>query len=575
MMKLMKRLKPYWLSITAVLVLTFGQVIGQLYLPTLMSNIIDKGVVTGDTDYIWSTGMKMLLISFASVILSVIVVYLASRISMGFGKELRDKIFTKVEDFSLQEFDKVGTSSLITRTTNDVVQIQNVLYMMMRLMVMAPIMLLGGIIIMAVGRDAKLSLIFVVVLPLLLLLVVILGGKAMPMFKSLQKKMDKLNRVIREGLTGIRVVRSFNRNEDELEKFEEANADYATTAIKVNRLLSLMSPLMMLLMNLTSIAIVWIGSIFIGNGDMQVGDLMAFIQYAMQIMMSFMMLSAVFIMIPRAGASAERINEVLDMNAEILNPENPKTSTPPAKLSFEHVTFRYEGAEKPVIEDITFEANAGETIAIIGSTGAGKSTLINMIPRFYDVESGVVKINGIDVREMDQSSLRQKIGLVPQKAVLFTGTIASNMRYGKEDATDEEIWEALRTAQAENFVSKLANGLGSRVEQGGNNFSGGQKQRLSIARSLIRKPEIYIFDDSFSALDFKTDAKLREALKAETTEAVTLIVAQRITSVVNSDQIIVMNEGKIAGMGTHEELKESNQIYQEIMRSQLSEEEIA
>ncbi|EAD5296640.1 ABC transporter ATP-binding protein [Listeria monocytogenes] len=574
MMKLMKRLKPYWLSITAVLVLTFGQVIGQLYLPTLMSNIIDKGVVTGDTDYIWSTGMQMLLISFASVILSVIVVYLASRISMGFGKDLRDKIFTKVEDFSLQEFDKVGTSSLITRTTNDVVQIQNVLYMMMRLMVMAPIMLLGGII-MAVGRDAKLSLIFVVVLPLLLLLVVILGGKAMPIFKSLQKKMDKLNRVIREGLTGIRVVRSFNRNEDELEKFEEANADYATTAIKVNRLLSLMSPLMMLLMNLTSIAIVWIGSIFIGNGDMQVGDLMAFIQYAMQIMMSFMMLSAVFIMIPRAGASAERINEVLDMNAEILNPENPKTSTPPAKLSFENVTFRYEGAEKPVIEDITFEANAGETVAIIGSTGAGKSTLINMIPRFYDVESGVVKINGIDVREMDQSSLRQKIGLVPQKAVLFTGTIASNMRYGKEDATDEEIWAALRTAQAENFVSKLANGLGSRVEQGGNNFSGGQKQRLSIARSLIRKPEIYIFDDSFSALDFKTDAKLREALKAETTEAVTLIVAQRITSVVNSDQIIVMNEGKIAGIGTHEELKESNQIYQEIMRSQLSEEEIA
>ncbi|MBC2101714.1 ABC transporter ATP-binding protein [Listeria marthii] len=574
MMKLMKRLKPYWLSITAVLVLTFGQVIGQLYLPTLMSNIIDKGVVNGDTDYIWSTGMQMLLISFASVILSVIVVYLASKISMGFGKDLRDKIFTKVEDFSLQEFDKVGTSSLITRTTNDVVQIQNVLYMMMRLMVMAPIMLLGGII-MAVGRDAKLSLIFVVVLPLLLLLVVVLGGKAMPMFKSLQKKMDKLNRVIREGLTGIRVVRSFNRSEDELEKFEEANADYATTAIKVNRLLSLMSPLMMLLMNLTSIAIVWIGSIFIGNGDMQVGDLMAFIQYAMQIMMSFMMLSAVFIMIPRAGASAERINEVLDMEAEILNPENPKTSTPPAKLSFENVTFRYEGAEKPVIEDITFQANAGETVAIIGSTGAGKSTLINMIPRFYDVESGVVKINGIDVREMDQSSLRQKIGLVPQKAVLFTGTIASNMRYGKEDATDEEIWEALRIAQAENFVSKLSNGLGSRVEQGGNNFSGGQKQRLSIARSLIRKPEIYIFDDSFSALDFKTDAKLREALKSETTEAVTLIVAQRITSVVNSDQIIVLNEGKIAGIGTHEELKESNQIYQEIMRSQLSEEEIA
>nr|WP_221635679.1 ABC transporter ATP-binding protein [Listeria aquatica] len=570
----MKRLKSYWLGITVVLLLTFIQVLGQLYLPTLMSNIIDKGIVQGDKSYIWKTGSFMLLISAGAVLLSVIIVYIASRTSMGFGRELRDKIFNKVENFSLQEFNKVGTASLITRTTNDVVQIQNVLYMMLRMMVMAPIMLIGGII-MAVSHDAKLSLIFVVVLPVLLLLVIGLGGKAMPMFKKLQKKMDKLNRVIREGLTGIRVIRAFNRNEDELTKFEEANNDYAVTAIGVNRLLALMSPIMMLIMNLTSIAVIWIGSHFISDGSMMVGDLMAFIQYAMQIMMSFMMLSAVFIFIPRAGASAERINEVLEMQAEIVDPASPKNGEKPTRLEFNQATFRYEGAEKPVIENISFKAKAGETVAIIGSTGSGKSTLINMIPRFYDVETGSVKVDGVDVREMSQAVLREKIGLVPQKAVLFTGDIESNMRYGKENATEEEIWEALEIAQAKNFVERGSKGLQARVEQGGNNFSGGQKQRLAIARALIRKPDIYIFDDSFSALDFKTDAKLRKRLKSETEDAVTLIVAQRITSVVDADQIIVLNEGKIAGIGTHEELKESNEIYQEIMRSQLSEEEIA
>ncbi|WP_439443743.1 ABC transporter ATP-binding protein [Listeria aquatica] len=574
MIRLLKRLKSYWLGITVVLLLTFIQVLGQLYLPTLMSNIIDKGIVQGDKSYIWKTGSFMLLISAGAVLLSVIIVYIASRTSMGFGRELRDKIFNKVENFSLQEFNKVGTASLITRTTNDVVQIQNVLYMMLRMMVMAPIMLIGGII-MAVSHDAKLSLIFVVVLPVLLLLVIGLGGKAMPMFKKLQKKMDKLNRVIREGLTGIRVIRAFNRNEDELAKFEEANNDYAVTAIGVNRLLALMSPIMMLIMNLTSIAVIWIGSHFISDGSMMVGDLMAFIQYAMQIMMSFMMLSAVFIFIPRAGASAERINEVLEMQAEIVDPASPKNGEKPTRLEFNQATFRYEGAEKPVIENISFKAKAGETVAIIGSTGSGKSTLINMIPRFYDVETGSVKVDGVDVREMSQAVLREKIGLVPQKAVLFTGDIESNMRYGKENATEEEIWEALEIAQAKNFVERGSKGLQARVEQGGNNFSGGQKQRLAIARALIRKPDIYIFDDSFSALDFKTDAKLRKRLKSETEDAVTLIVAQRITSVVDADQIIVLNEGKIAGIGTHEELKESNEIYQEIMRSQLSEEEIA
>lgn len=358
MIRLLKRLKSYWLGITVVLLLTFIQVLGQLYLPTLMSNIIDKGIVQGDKSYIWKTGSFMLLISAGAVLLSVIIVYIASRTSMGFGRELRDKIFNKVENFSLQEFNKVGTASLITRTTNDVVQIQNVLYMMLRMMVMAPIMLIGGII-MAVSHDAKLSLIFVVVLPVLLLLVIGLGGKAMPMFKKLQKKMDKLNRVIREGLTGIRVIRAFNRNEDELTKFEEANNDYAVTAIGVNRLLALMSPIMMLIMNLTSIAVIWIGSHFISEGSMMVGDLMAFIQYAMQIMMSFMMLSAVFIFIPRAGASAERINEVLEMQAEIVDPASPKNGEKPTRLEFNQATFRYEGAEKPVIENISFKAKAG------------------------------------------------------------------------------------------------------------------------------------------------------------------------------------------------------------------------
>lgn len=574
MLKLMKRLKEYWLGITAVLVLTFAQVMGQLYLPTLMSNIIDKGIVQGDNHYIWTTGFKMLGISLLSGIISIIVVFLASRVSMGFGRNIRDTIFKKVESFSLQEFDKVGTASLITRTTNDVVQIQNVVYMMLRMMVMAPIMLIGGII-MAVSHNAKLSLIFVVVLPVLLLLVVLLGSKAMPKFKSLQKKMDKLNRVIREGLTGIRVIRAFNHNKDELTKFEGANRDYAKTAISVNRLLSLMSPLMMLIMNLTSIAIIWIGSMLIKDGNMHVGDLMAFIQYAMQIMMAFMMLSAVFIFIPRAGASAERINEVLDIEAEILDPEQPQTAGQGAMISFDNVSFRYEGAEKPVIQHISFSAKAGETVAIIGSTGSGKSTLLNMIPRFYDAETGSVQINGIDVKDMEQEELRSLIGLVPQKANLFTGTITSNMKYGKEDATDTEIWEALELAQAQGFVSKLPEKLAHHVTQGGNNFSGGQKQRLAIARALIRKPAIYLFDDSFSALDFKTDAKLRKGLKETITDAVTIIVAQRITSVIDSDQIIVLNEGEIAGIGTHDELKANNQIYQEIMKSQLSEEEIA
>ncbi|AQY50261.1 putative ABC transporter ATP-binding protein [Listeria weihenstephanensis FSL R9-0317] len=574
MMKLMKRMGAYKWGIVLVLVMTFVQVIGQLYLPTLMADIIDKGVAKGDTAYIWKVGLEMLLISALSGGLSVVIVYYASKISMGFGRDLRDKIFGRVENYSLQEFDKIGTASLITRSTNDVVQIQNVLYMMLRMMVMAPIMLIGGVF-MAVGKDAKLSLIFVVVLPILLILVVLIGGKAMPMFKSLQKKMDKLNQVIREGLTGIRVIRAFNRGDDELKKFDGANEDYAKTAVGVNRLLSLMSPMMMLIMNLTTIAIIWIGAKFVGDGSMQVGDLMAFIQYATQIMIAFMMVSAVFIMIPRAAASAERINEVLEMDTEIHDPNDPKTAISPVSLEFDHVTFRYEGAEKAVIEDISFKAKAGETIAIIGSTGAGKSTMINMIPRFYDVAEGAVRVNGVDVKEMTQEELRMKIGLVPQKAMLFTGDIEENMRYGNENATEEEIWAGLRTAQSEDFVSKLSDGLKSRVEQGGNNFSGGQKQRLAIARALIRKPQIYIFDDSFSALDFKTDSLLRAALKPETRESVTIIVAQRITSVMDSDQIIVVNEGKIAGIGTHEELKETNTIYQEIMRSQLSEEEIA
>lgn len=540
-----------------------------------MSDIVDKGVVTGDTQYIWKIGGFMLLVAAGGMVCSITASFFSSKVATGFGKSLRSKIFSHVGEFSLHEFDKIGTASLITRTTNDITQVQQVLVMMLRMMVMAPMMCIGGII-MAFSKDAKLTIVLGIALPILVLAIVIIARSGIPLFKVMQIKLDNLNRVLRENLTGIRVIRSFNRVEHEKKRFNEANYDLTSTAIKVNKIMAAMMPIMMVVLNLTTVAIIWFGGIRISNGHMQVGDMMAFIQYAMQIMFSFIMLSMMFVMIPRASVSAVRINEVLGTVADIKNPSVSVLGEGKKGLvEFQNVTFSYPGAEMPAISTISFSMKPGEVTAIIGGTGSGKSTLINLIPRFYDVDSGKILVDGVDVREMTQESLREKIGFVPQTAILFTGTISENIRFGKENATDEEVQHAAKIAQATEFISNMPDGFNAVIAQGGTNVSGGQKQRLSIARALVRKPEIYIFDDSFSALDFKTDAKLRAALKEETIDSTVLIVAQRVSTIMDADQIIVLDDGEIAGIGKHRELMETSTVYREIVMSQLSEEEIA
>ncbi|WP_427179781.1 ABC transporter ATP-binding protein [Paenibacillus sp. TC-CSREp1] len=575
MMKLFRMLKPYRTPIIFILGLIFLQTMAELYLPTLMADIVNFGIVKGDVPYIWKIGGFMLLIAIGGTTCSIIASYLSSRTAGGFAKQLRSRVFRHVENFSLQEFDKLGTASLITRTTNDITQVQNVLTMMLRMMIMAPMMCIGGIF-MAVSQDAKLSTIFLVVLPVLAGAIAIIGSKGFPLFKQIQKKLDRLNLVLREQLTGIRVVRSFNRGEHERVRFNEANTELRDASIKVNVLMATVMPVMMLVMNFSMIAILYFGGLRLDSGHMNIGALIAFVQYAMQIMFSLIMVSMIFVMIPRASASAERINEVLDMQPDLSDPVQPSTmKSMQGTIEFDHVTFRYPGAENAALSDISFTARSGETTAIIGGTGSGKTTLLSLIPRFYDVTEGTVRVNGTDVRELRQEELRSKIGFVPQKAVLFTGTIAENIRHGKDDASMDEVIHAARTAQAENFISEMKDGYNSLIAQGGNNVSGGQKQRLSIARALVRRPDIYIFDDSFSALDFKTDAKLRAALKSETTEAAVLIVAQRVSTVMDADRILVMDEGRIVGSGTHKELLENNEVYREIVSSQLTEEEIA
>lgn len=575
MMKLFRMLKPYRIPIFFILALIFLQTMAELYLPTLMADIVNLGIVKGDVPYIWKIGGFMLLIAIGGTACSIIASYLSSRTAGGFAKQLRSRVFRHVENFSLQEFDKLGTASLITRTTNDITQVQNVLTMMLRMMIMAPMMCIGGIF-MAVSQDAKLSTIFLVVLPVLAGAIALIGSKGFPLFKQIQKKLDRLNLVLREQLTGIRVVRSFNRGEHERVRFNGANTELRDASIKVNVLMAAVMPVMMVVMNFSMIAILYFGGLRIDSGHMNIGSLIAFVQYAMQIMFSLIMVSMIFVMIPRASASAERINEVLDMQPDLSDPAQPRTmKSMQGMIEFDHVTFRYPGAENAALSDISFTARSGETTAIIGGTGSGKTTLLSLIPRFYDVTEGSVRVNGTDVRELRQEELRSKIGFVPQKAVLFTGTIAENIRHGKDDASMDEVMHAARTAQAENFISEMKDGYDSLIAQGGNNVSGGQKQRLSIARALIRRPDIYIFDDSFSALDFKTDAKLRAALKSETTEAAVLIVAQRVSTVMDADRILVMDEGRIVGSGTHKELLENNEVYREIVSSQLTEEEIA
>jgi ATP-binding cassette subfamily B protein len=583
MIKLFKNLKPYTLIIILVMVFVFLQAFSEIYLPTLMADIVDTGVINGDVAYIIRIGGWMLLIAVIGMISAIFGSYWAAKVATGFGRDLRTKVFTKVESFSLEEFDEKGTASLITRTTNDITQIQQLL-VMLRLFLRAPMLCIGSII-MAVSKDAKLSLVLVVILLILILLIVLISKKSMPLFKSMQIKLDKLNLVLRENLTGIRVIRAFNRDNYEKKRFHEANLDLTETAIKVNKLMAILMPLVMLIFNLTIIAILWFGSIRINSGSMQVGDLMAFIQYASQIMFSLIMLAMMFILVPRASASAIRINEVLDIEPKIKDPIIPEESELKMEggarseqgkrgyLEFDEVSFYYQSAEEPAIEKISFSAKPGEITAIIGGTGSGKSTLVNLIPRFYEVTSGHILVDGVDIRELTQEKLRAKIGLVPQKAVLFTGTVAENISFGTNDLSRDKIIRAAEIAQASKFISTLEQGYDAQIAQGGTNVSGGQKQQLSIARALAKHPEIYIFDDSFSALDFKTDAKLRQALKKETKEDTVLIIAQRVTTVIDADRIMVLDGGKMVGMGTHQDLIKSCEVYKEIVASQLSEEE--
>ncbi|MDI6600618.1 MAG: ABC transporter ATP-binding protein [Thermoanaerobacteraceae bacterium] len=574
MTRILNYLKPYWYLITAALVLVFFQSMAELYLPTLMADIVDTGIVNGDVNYIISVGIKMLLVALGGAFSAVMATFFSSRASMGLGKTLREEIFKHVEGFSINEFDSFGAASLITRTTNDVTQIQMVTMMSLRMVATAPIMAIGGII-MALSRAPSISWIFLVVIPVIALVMVIVSRISVPLFGSIQKKIDTLNRVLRENLTGVRVIRAFNRVDYENKRFNKANLDLTNTAIRVNRLMAGLMPIIMFIFNMTTIAIIWFGSVRIDRGIIQVGDLMAFIQYATLIMSSVMMISMIFIMYPRASASAERINEVLDTTPEIIDPVRPQI---PAEIKgvveFRDVTFRYPGAEEPVLSNITFGAEPGKTTAIIGSTGAGKTTLLNLIMRFYDAEKGSILIDGVDIREIPQDVLRSNIGYVPQRSTLFTGTIADNIRYGKDDATDDEVRHAASIAQALDFIEEMDDKFDTIISEGGTNVSGGQKQRLCIARAIIRRPKIYIFDDSFSALDFKTDARLRHALHKETKNATVIMVAQRVATIMDADQIVVLDEGRIVGIGTHKELYKNCDVYRDIVLSQLSEEEV-
>jgi ATP-binding cassette subfamily B protein len=575
MIRLYRFLSAFKLLIGLTLVLRLLQAIASLYLPNLMADIVDTGIVNKDVGYIERVGGLMVAVAFGSMLCALLATYLSSRTAVGFGRLVRLALFSRVESFSLRDFDRFGTATLITRTTNDITQVQFVTVMILGMMLSAPMMCIGGLV-MALSLDRPLTLVLAVALPILIVLILLIARATIPLFQVMQVKLDRLNLVLREGLTGIRVVRAFNRIDHEQLRFEAANADLAQNAIRVNRILAFLLPALMLIMNGTSIAIIWFGAIRIDSGGMQVGSLIAFIQYAMQIMFSLLMVSMMFIMIPRAAAAATRINEVLDTAPDITDPAQPQAADRErGVVTFQHVTFRYPGAERPALDDISFSVAPGELTAIIGGTGAGKSTLLHLLLRFYDVDGGSIQVDGVDIRAMSQDTLRAKIGFVPQKSVLFTGTIAGNLRFGKEDASEETLVDAVATAQATDFVAGTDAGLSSWIAQGGANVSGGQKQRLAIARALVQHPEIYLLDDSYSALDFKTDARLRAALKKQTMDATVLVVAQRVATVMDADRILVLDEGRLVGMGRHRDLLRSCPVYREIVASQLSEEEIA
>jgi len=590
MLKLFRLLAPFRASVAVVLVLALAQSLANLYLPRLMADIVDFGIVPGDTGQILRIGGIMLLVAVVGTLCAVASSYASSRLATLFGRIVRAHIFDRVSHFSLHQFDQFSTASLITRTTNDTTQVQQVLLMLFSMAISAPMMAIGGVT-LSLSQDAQLAGVLIAVIPILGTVFFVIMWQAVPLFQQMQVKIDRLNLVLDEGLTGVRVIRAFDRGANQSRRFDQANHDVTDNAIRVNRLVALLMPAMFFMMNLTSILILWFGAVRIDAGAMHVGAMMASLQYAIQILFAVFMVTAVFVMLPRAAASAERINAVLDVVPDVVDPAQPHATvssgvlttealavvsrTTRGHVEFQNVTFQYPGAEEPAVSGVSFTALPGEVTAIIGGTGSGKSTLAGLIPRFYDVNDGRVLVDGVDVRDLTTADLRARVGYVPQKAVLFSGTVASNIRFGHDTATDDEMRHAATVAQAAEFIDQMAEGYSSPVAQGGTNLSGGQKQRLALARALARRAQIYVFDDSFSALDFATDARLRAALKSDLADATVVIVSQRIGTVMNADRIIVLDEGRVAGIGTHAELVTTCEVYREIAASQASLEEVA
>ncbi|MEN9714586.1 MAG: hypothetical protein RJA35_53 [Actinomycetota bacterium] len=572
---LLQYLKPHWPLLVAVMVFQFAQSMASLSLPTLNADIINKGVAIGDTNYILKTGGFMLLIALGQVAGNILATYFGARLAMSVGRDIRGDVFAKVGKFSERDVATFGTPSLITRSTNDVLQIQMLVLMGSTMLLSAPILAIGGVV-TALGLDFNLSVIMAVSVPVLLVVIGFLLSRMIPLFRLMQERIDRINQVLREQLTGVRVVRAFVRESTETKRFDDANVQVTETALKSGRLMAFMFPSVMIVLNLSLVAVLWLGSYRVDSGAMEIGTVMAFLQYLMQILMAVMMSMFMAMMIPRAAVCADRVAEVMQTVPSVENaPTNIAGGAKDGTIRFDGVTFAYPGAEKPVLADLNFEIGAGTTTAIIGPTGSGKTTLINLIARLVDPTGGAVIIDGIPLKQMDTDDLWKKIGLVPQKAFLFSGTIADTLRYGRESATDEELWKALEISQAADFVKALPEGLAAPVVQGGTNFSGGQRQRLAIARALVKDPEVLIFDDSFSALDLTTDARLRQALARELPKITKIIVGQRIASIKHADQIVVCQDGKISGLGTHAELLKSNSVYQEIVASQLTAEEAA
>ena len=566
---LVRYLRPYRWQLAGVLVFQFIAALASLYLPTLNAQIIDEGVATGDTGFIWSNGVIMLGISLGQIVASIIATYFAARAAMGAGRDIRNDVFERVSAFSEREVSQFGAGSLITRNTNDVTQVQMLAMMGATMLVSAPLLAIGGVI-MALRQDIGLSWIIAIAVPALLIIVGIIVSRMVPLFRSFQKRLDAVNRIMREQLTGVRVVRAFVREPIEEDRFAVANTDIMDVGRRVGSLFVLLFPLVMLVLNVTVVAVIWFGGIRVDSGDIEIGTLFAFVQYVAQILMGVLMASFMTIMIPRAAVSAERVSAVLASETTLARPATPVTEFPtPGTVEFRDTSFNYPGAEHAVVDRISFRAEKGETVAIIGSTGAGKTTLVSLIPRLFDVTDGAVLVGGVDVRHVELDLLWSGIGLVPQRPFLFSGTVASNLRFGREDATDDDLWNALEIAQGRDFVEEMDGQLGARIAQGGTNVSGGQRQRLAIARAIVHKPDILVFDDSFSALDLTTDARLRQALWRELPNVTKIVVAQRVSTITDADRIVVLEDGAMVGIGTHEDLLTSSETYREIVESQL------